>query len=121
MPARPVWSGFISFGLVTVPVRAYTASSSLESDVKFNQLHKECNSRIQYKKTCPLHGEVRQDEIVSGFEYASGQYVLFDPSELEKLRSAKDKTINISAFIPPDAVDPSTTPAARTTSRPKGQ
>jgi DNA end-binding protein Ku len=48
MPARPVWSGFISFGLVTVPVRAYTASNSLESDVKFNQLHKGCNSRIHY-------------------------------------------------------------------------
>jgi DNA end-binding protein Ku len=74
--------------------------------VKLNQLHKDCNSRIQYKKVCPVHGEVRPDEIVSGYAYASGQYVLFDPAELEKLRSAKDKTINITAFIPPDAVDP---------------
>jgi len=50
MPARPVWSGFMSFGLVTVPVRAYTASNESESGVRFNQLHRECNSRIQYKK-----------------------------------------------------------------------
>ena len=106
MAARPVWSGFISFGLVTVPVRAFSSSNSLESDVKLNQLHKECHSRIQYKKVCPLHGELRQDEIISGYEFATGQYVTFDPAELEKLRSAKDKTINITAFIPPDSVDP---------------
>jgi DNA end-binding protein Ku len=66
MPARSIWSGFISFGLVTVPVKGDTSSNSLESDVKFNQLHRECNSRIQYKKVCPLHGELRQDEIISG-------------------------------------------------------
>jgi DNA end-binding protein Ku len=53
-----------------------------------------------------VHGELRQDEIVSGYEFAAGQYVIFDPAEPEKLRSAKDKTINITAFIPPDAVDP---------------
>ena len=106
MAARPVWSGFISFGLVTVPVRAFTSSNSLESDVKLNQLHKECHSRIQYKKVCPVHGELRQDEIISGYEFAAGQYVTFDPAELEKLRSAKDKTINITAFIPPDSVEP---------------
>ena len=106
MAARSVWKGFISFGLVSVPVKAYTSSNSSTSDVKFNQLHKDCNSRIQYKKSCPVHGEVRQDEIVSGYEFADGQYVLFDPSELEKLRSAKDKTISIASFIPPDAVDP---------------
>src|SRR5688500_18954143 len=106
MHARPVWSGFMSFGLVTVPVRAYTASNESESGVRFNQLHRECNSRIQYKKVCPIHGEIRSDEIVSGYEFADGQYVTFDPADLEKLRSAKDKTIAISAFVPPDAVDP---------------
>jgi DNA end-binding protein Ku len=106
MAARSVWKGFISFGLVSVPVKAYTSSNSSASDVKFNQLHKECNSRIQYKKTCPIHGEVKQDEIVSGFEFAQDQYVLFDPAELEKLRSPRDKTISIAAFVAPDAVDP---------------
>jgi DNA end-binding protein Ku len=106
MAARSVWKGFISFGLVSVPVKAYTSNNSSASDVKFNQLHKECHSRIQYKKTCPVHGEVKQDDIVSGYEFAEGQYVLFDPEELDKLRSAKDKTISISSFVPPDAVDP---------------
>jgi DNA end-binding protein Ku len=87
-------------------VRAFTTSAGTASDVRFNQLHKGCNSRIQYKKTCPVHGELRPDEIVSGFEFAQGQYVLFDPAELEKLRSPRDKTINIAAFVAPDAVDP---------------
>src|SRR5918993_2340195 len=106
MPARPVWSGFTSFGLVTVPVRAFSSSNSLESDVKLNQLHRDCNSRIQYKKTCPIH--VAADDLVLPHlaEFAAGQYVTFDPAELENLRSAKDKTINITAFIPPHAVDP---------------
>jgi DNA end-binding protein Ku len=106
MAARSVWKGFISFGLVSVPVKAYTSSNSSSSDVKFNQLHKECHSRIQYKKTCPVHGEVKQEDIVSGYEFAEGQYVLFDPEELDKLRSARDKTISIASFVPPESVDP---------------
>src|SRR5262249_45664735 len=52
-----------------------------------NQLHAECNSRINYKKTCPIHGEVPNDQIVSGYEYAKGSYVIVDPEELEKIRT----------------------------------
>jgi DNA end-binding protein Ku len=105
MAARSVWKGFINFSLVAVPVKAYTASNSGSQRIALNQLHKECNSRINYKKTCPVHDEVPSDQIVSGYEFSDGQYVVVDPDEIEKLRPAKEKSINISAFLRPDALD----------------
>ena len=75
--------------------------------ISLNQLHKECHSRINYKKTCPIHGEVKADDIVSGYEFAEDQYVVINPDELEKVRTAKDKAIDIQAFIKPDVIDPS--------------
>jgi DNA end-binding protein Ku len=105
MPARPSWKGFLKLSLVTVPLKAYSATAS-ESEIRLNQLHAECHSRINYKKTCPLHGEIPNDQIVSGYEYSKGLYVLVDPDELDKLRTEDEKAINIDAFIPQDAVDP---------------
>ena len=105
MAARSVWKGFINFSLVAVPVKAYTANNSGSQRIALNQLHKECNSRINYKKTCPVHGEISADQIVSGYEFSEGQYVVVDPAEIEKLRPAKEKSINIAAFIQPDALD----------------
>jgi DNA end-binding protein Ku len=106
MPSsRSVWSGFIRFSLVYVPVKAYTATSSSGGAVALNQLHRDCNSRIQYKKTCPVHGEVPTDQIVSGYQFAKDQYVVIDPEEVEKLRPKSEKDIAINAFIKPDAVD----------------
>ena len=105
MASRSIWSGFIRFGLVSVPVKAYTATASGGGGISLNQLHKDCNSRINYKKTCPVHGELKADEIVSGYEFAKGQYVVIDPSEVEKLRAANEKAIDVKAFIPPDVVD----------------
>jgi DNA end-binding protein Ku len=106
MAARSSWKGFLKLSLVSVPVKAYTATTSDGGEIKLNQLHSACNSRIQYKKFCPIHGEVKGDEIVSGYEYAKGQYVLVDTSELDKLRSEDDKAIKIDAFIGPDDLDP---------------
>src|SRR6516165_4972582 len=106
MAGRPLWKGFIKFNLVTVPVGAYSATARGEGEIHFNQLHSECHSRIKYKKTCPVHGEVPNDEIVSGYEYSKGQYVVVDPDELDKLRSADEKGITIQAFVKPDAIDP---------------
>jgi DNA end-binding protein Ku len=102
---RSVWSGFIRFGLVSVPIKAYTATSSAGGGISLNQLHRECNSRINYKKTCPIHGEVKPDEIVSGYEFAKGQYVVVQPEEIEKLRAANEKAIDVKAFVSPDEVD----------------
>src|SRR6266478_10209490 len=106
MAARSTWKGYLKINLVSVPVKAYTANASGGSEVRLNQLHKECNSRINYKKTCPIHGEVSGDQIVSGYEYSKGQYVIVDTDELDKLRTEDEKAINIETFVSPDAVDP---------------
>jgi DNA end-binding protein Ku len=106
MAARSSWKGFLKLSLVSVPVKAYTATSSSGSEVRLNQLHAECHSRINYKKTCPIHGEVPNDQIVSGYEYAKGQYVIVDPEEIEKLRTADEKAINIETFVQPNTLDP---------------
>jgi len=108
MASRAVWSGFIQFSLVSVPVKAYTAAVSGGGGApSLNQLHKDCNSRIQYKKTCPIHGEVPNDQIVSGYQFADGQYVVIDTDELQKLRPKAAKSINIAAFVKHDAIDAS--------------
>jgi len=106
MAARSVWSGFIQFSLVSIPVKAYTATASGGGKISLNQLHKECGTRIKYQKVCPAHGEVKADDIVSGYEFAKDQYVTIDTDELAKLRSKSDKTIGIESFIALDAVEP---------------
>ena len=104
MAARSSWKGFLKLSLVSVPVKAYTATAS-GGAISLNQLHKGCNSRIQYKKSCAIHGEVKPEEIVSGYEYSKGQYVVIDPDEIEKMRTANEKAIDVKAFIPPEVVD----------------
>ena len=106
MAARSAWKGFLKFSLVTVPVKAYTATASEGGEIKLNQLHKDCHSRINYKKTCPIHGELNSDQIVSGYEYSKGQFVVVDTDELDKLRTEDDKAIKIDVFVPPDTIDP---------------
>jgi DNA end-binding protein Ku len=106
MAARSSWKGFIRLSLVSIPVKAYTASSSAGGEISLNQLHDECHSRIRYKKICPIHGEVANDEIVMGYEFAKDQYAVIDPAELEKLRSESDRAVNIDTFIQPEELDP---------------
>lgn len=107
MASRTIWKGFIQFSLVSVPVKAYTATASgYAGRVALNQLHKDCNSRIQYKKTCPVHGDVPGDQIVSGYEFRENQYVVIEADELDKIRSPKERAINIDGFVDADAVDP---------------
>ena len=104
MAPRSSWKGYLKLSLVAVPVKAYTATSESRS-IHLNQLHNECHSRIRYQKTCPIHGEVGSDEIVSGYEYSKGQYVVVDPTELEKLRPQGEKSIEIDKFIPEGRLD----------------
>lgn len=99
------WKGYLKISLVSIPVKAYTASSSSGAKVSLNQLHATCNSRIQYKKTCPIHGEVPSGEIVSGYEFTDGQYVVIDTDELEKLRTESDRSINVNSFVKTDTID----------------
>jgi DNA end-binding protein Ku len=103
MAARSSWKGFLKLSLVSVPVKAYpVTTTSGNGDIHLNQLHADCNSRIQHQKVCPLHGQVTQDAIVSAYEYAKGQYVVVDTGELDKLRTPDDKAITIDVFIPAD-------------------
>jgi DNA end-binding protein Ku len=104
--ARSSWKGYLRFSLVSLPVKAYSATTSDGGGVRLNQLHVDCHSRINSKKTCPVHGEISNDAIVSGYEYQKGQYVIVDTDELEKLRTEDDKAINIDTFIDPEALDP---------------
>lgn len=105
MAPRSSWKAFLKLSLVSVPVRGFTASKS-GRDVRLNQLHKDCNTRVKYQKVCPEHGELASDQIVKGYEHSKGEYVIIADDELEKLRTENDHSISIEGFIPPDAVDP---------------
>jgi DNA end-binding protein Ku len=106
MASRPSWDGHLTFNLVSIPIKAFNAIGSGSSKVGFHLLHKDCNQRIHYKKVCPIHGEVENDEIVSGYEYAKGQYVTVGKDEKGELKEKDDKTIAIDTFVAPDAIDP---------------
>ncbi len=106
MAARSSWKGYLKLSLVSVPLKAYTATSSGGSPIRLNQLHKDCNSRIKYQKVCPTHGEVAAADIVMGYEFAKGQYVIVNPDEIDQLRTESDRSISVDAFVTTDAVDP---------------
>jgi len=103
--ARPIWSGTISFGLVNVPVKAYSAVH--DHAVHFHQLEKDTGARIRYEKVSGTSGEpVPKEEIEQGFEVSKGHYVVVDAEELEDLRPHTTKTIEISDFVELAAIDP---------------
>jgi DNA end-binding protein Ku len=104
--ARPSWSGFLRFNLISVPVKGYNAAASGGGKIGFHMLHAACHSRIRYKKVCPIHGEVENDEIVSGYEAAKGQYVTVAKDERAALRAEDEKTIGIDTFVHAGAIDP---------------
>jgi DNA end-binding protein Ku len=102
---RPIWSGAISFGLVNVPVKLYSAVS--KKTVRFHQLHDKDGVRIQQKRFCPADGEeVPYESIVKGYEITPDQYVLIEPGELEALEPRKTKTIDIEDFVDLEEIDP---------------
>ncbi|MEY2444856.1 MAG: end-binding protein Ku [Ilumatobacteraceae bacterium] len=102
---RPTWTGSISFGLVNVPVKAYTAVR--DHDVHFHQLDKKSGSRIRYKKVAEDTGkEVDTDDIVMGYEVRDGRYVTFDDKEIDALRPESTRTIDVTDFVALDEIDP---------------
>ncbi len=102
---RASWSGLLQFSLLVVPVKAYPVVSTTET-IQFNQLHADCGERIRYEKHCPSHGKVEASSIVRGYQYAPDQYVLIETSELDKLRPAKDKALQLEQFVDADQIDP---------------
>lgn len=104
MAPRAISSGTISFGLVSIPVKLYTAASS--EQVSFNMLHKKCSTRVKMQFYCPTDNEVvERSDTVKGYEYARGQYVLFTDEELKALEAARDNSIEITEFVPLASVD----------------
>jgi DNA end-binding protein Ku len=103
--ARSIWKGAISFGLVNVPVKLYSAVS--KKTVRFNQLHDADHARIQQKRVCSQDGEeVPYENIVKGFEIAPDRYVVITPDELEALDPAKTRSIDIEDFVDLGDIDP---------------
>ena len=99
------WKGSISFGMVYFPVNVYTATTDA-NDVKFNQLHAKCNTRIRYKKYCEnCRQEVDSSEIVRGYEYEKDRYIVVSDEDYEKLPVKSKRVISIQNFVDENAID----------------
>ncbi len=105
MPLHSIGSGTISFGLVSIPIKMYSAASS--AGVSFNQLHQKCGGRLRQQLICPTCNEVvERSALVKGYEFAKDQYVQFTEDELKKLEDEASKMIDIAEFVPLALVDP---------------
>ena len=105
MPPHALGSGTISFGLVSIPIKLYTAATSL--NVAFNLLHAKCGSRIKQQTFCPTDNEtVERTALVRGYEYSKDQYVRVTDEELKALEGEASKMIDIAEFVPLEKVDP---------------
>jgi DNA end-binding protein Ku len=106
MAARSLSTGTISFGLVTVPIRLYSASETAAA-VSFNMLHGKCSSRLRQQYICQKDDEiVTRDQMVKGYEFAKDQYVTFTEDELKAMAEETSRTIEIEEFVPIAKVDP---------------
>ncbi|MCY4455803.1 MAG: Ku protein, partial [Chloroflexi bacterium] len=102
---RPIWRGAISFGMVSIPVRLYTATET--RDVSFRQLDREDHSRVrQLRWNMELDREVPYDQIVRGYEYAKDRYVVLENEDFDKLPLPSKRTIGIKAFVKLEEIDP---------------
>src|SRR5689334_18438737 len=105
MPAHSIGSGTLSFGLVSIPVKMFTAASS--ESLSFNLLHEKCGGRIKQQQICPACNEVLdRSSLVKGYEFAKEQYVRFTEEELKKLETDSSRMIEIAEFVPLEQVDP---------------
>ena len=106
MAARSIGSVTISFGLVAIPVKLFTATQSANA-ISFNLLHKDCGSRLRQQYICLKDGQVvERDNMVKGYEFAKDQYVQFTPEEIKALEEAGTHSIEISEFVPIESIDP---------------
>lgn len=104
--ARAIGTGQIAFGLVSIPVKLFSAAESSER-ISFNMLHKDCGSRIQQQLFCPKDERtIDRTETVKGYEFSKGQYVLFSEEELKQLEEKSTQQIDITEFVKSDLIDP---------------
>jgi DNA end-binding protein Ku len=105
MSAHPLGSATLSFGLVSVPIKLYSTGES-SAAISFNWLHKKDGARLKQQYVCSKDGDkVEKDEMVKGYEFTKGQYVIFKPEELKALEEKSTNTIEITEFVPADQVD----------------
>jgi DNA end-binding protein Ku len=106
MPARPTWRGYLNISLVNIPVKVFPATDAAAT-LSFNQLHAECQTRIQQKRWCPsCEREVPHSDIVKGFEFEKGRYVTVEEEDLEKVRVESTRVISLEKFTDDTAIDP---------------
>ena len=106
MAARPLASGTVSFGLVSIPVKLYAAGES-KAAISFNLLHNKCKTKLKQQYVCPKDEElVPRDQMVKGYEFAKDQYVAFTEEELKSMAEATQRAIEITEFVPAASVDP---------------
>ncbi len=102
---RAIWTGAISFGMVTIPVKLYTATQP--KDIRFRLLHKTDNAPIEEKRFCTADGkEVAWDDLVRGYEVSKGEYIVLEPEEIEAAKPESSTTIAIGDFVPASEIDP---------------
>ena len=103
---RSIGSLTVSFGLVAIPVKLYSATQST-GQISFNMLHKDCGSRLKQQYVCLKDGQVvERDDIVKGYEFAKDQYVAFTPEEIKALEEVGTHAVEISEFVPIESIDP---------------
>jgi DNA end-binding protein Ku len=107
MPARSIGTGTLSFGMVSIPIRMYSAGESA-SAVSFNMLHAKCKSRLKQQYVCPKDDNevVQRDQMVKGYEFSKDQYVTFTDDEIKAMAEEAQKAIEITEFVPAGKVDP---------------
>jgi DNA end-binding protein Ku len=106
MAARPTWKGYLKISLVNIPVKVFPATDSAAT-LSFNQLHAECQTRIQQKRWCPrCEREVPNTDIVKGYEFEKGHYVVVTDEDNEKVRVESTRVISLETFTDVDAIDP---------------
>jgi DNA end-binding protein Ku len=106
MPARPTWKGYLKISLVNIPVKVFPATDAAAT-LSFNQLHAECQTRIQQKRWCPnCQREVPNTDIVKGYEFEKGRYVVVGDEDIEKVRVESTRVINLETFTDDTAIDP---------------
>src|SRR5262245_56476559 len=105
MPARPTWRGYLKISLVNIPIKVFPATDA-GATISFNQLHAECQTRIQQKRWCPhCEREVPNTDIVKGYEFEKGRYVVMDDEDIEKVRVDSTRVINLEKFTDADSID----------------
>ena len=106
MPLRPTWKGFLKVSLVNIPVKVYPATESTAT-LSFNQLHAECQTRIQQKRWCPhCEREVSNQELAKGYEFEKGRYVIVSDEDVQKVRVESTRVINLVQFANAADIDP---------------